>query len=93
MKFTRAEQEMRIAVNEAIRCRRPIHAIVDESRETQPTSTTNVTVKVKRLTRREIDRALEGDFSNFESTTANNSAENVTSQRNNSSKYNLRKRE
>lgn len=66
-KFSRAEDEMRISLKGIISGRRSIHPNLERNRSlsTQPASTNNFTLCIKRLKQQEITRALKGDLSDF----------------------------
>lgn len=83
---------MRITLSDTVRGRRPIHQNVEQnaSPEMQPTPTKNFKILIKRLTRREITKALRGEFSDIERTSADTCANNDRSKQ--LRKYNLRKR-
>lgn len=65
MKFSRAEDEMRLTMKSSIKGRPPIHPSVEQSRHSKSISVKDVTVRLKRLTQQEIERALKGDLSHF----------------------------
>lgn len=99
MKFTRAEDELRITLKDAIKRRRPIHIEAYSSGSDRlivefTSNNANPVILLNPLTTEQISKAVHGDLSDWYGTSENESvAENdIINNNNKNTRYNLRRK-